>query len=489
MISCGGTWAVGARGTIGPWMIRARGRDARVLGDPPGERARAATDHGGRPGAGPPTWLQRAGRLRTVPRMSHPTRREFLSGVAGALAAAAPLGAVPSPRRPPAVGRPGVAAPRGAGPPWDFLVAGGTLYDAAQGIAARRDVAILDGTVAAVAERLPAERARRVIDATDMIVTPGLIDVHVHVYPGVASLGIDADLAGIAKGVTTLIDAGSAGATTFAGFRRDVVQRARTRVYALVNMSRTGLTLSNELADPGYVDVAAVVATIERNRDVAVGIKVRMLALAEGLDLEVMRRTREASDRAGVPVTVHIGGQTAPLSRIIDFLRPGDVITHALRRRGGILDGNGRVDPAVVEAVGNGIHLDVGHGMGNLDFDVAERVLDQGVLPSVISSDVHDGNAAGPVFDLPTTLSKLMMLGMPLERVVEAATATPARIFDLGYELGTLRVGAPADLAVFELVERPYAFVDSSGNRRTGAQRLAPYLALRDGFPYGVRRG
>jgi dihydroorotase len=319
-----------------------------------------------------------------------------------------------------------------------------------------------------------------------MLVTPGLIDVHVHVFPGVATIGIAPDVVGMARGVTTLIDAGSAGATTFPGFRAFVAREARTRVYALLNMSRPGLTLSNELADLDYVNPDLLATTIEGNRDVIVGIKVRMLAGIEGdQDLEVMRRTREVADRTGVPVTLHIGGQHSPLPRILDFLRPGDVITHALRRQGSILDGNGRVFPEVLEAQRNGVYLDVGHGMGNLDFGTAERVLDQGVLPDLISSDVHDGNANGPVFDLPTTLSKFLHLGMTLEQVLAAATSTPGKAFPFGQPLGTLAVGAAADISVLQLAEGEYVLVDSTGNRRRASERLTAFATFRDGLPAG----
>jgi dihydroorotase len=278
-----------------------------------------------------------------------------------------------------------------------------------------------------------------------------------------------------------MLDAGSAGSTTFAGFKTYVVSRARTRVYSLINISSPGMTVSNETAVLDYLNPTATAAAIEANRDVIVGIKVRMLANPPGHDLEVMKRTRDAADRARVPITIHIGGQTSPLPRILEFLKPGDVITHALRREGSILDANGRVYPEVRAAVANGIHLDVGHGRGNLDFDVAEQVLQQGVVPTVISSDVHSGNYNGPVYDLPTTLSKFMHMGMTLEQVIERATATPAKIFALGAELGSLEVGAPADVSILERVPGDYEFVDSGGKRRTGRERLVPRATIREG--------
>lgn len=358
--------------------------------------------------------------------------------------------------------------------------------DPAAGMNAALDIGITGGRVVQIAEHILPSEGRRVIDATGRIVAPGLIDVHVHVFDGVAQVGIQPDLIGVARGVTTLVDGGSAGATTFPGFRDYVARQARSRVYALLNISMPGMTVPNELTDLRHVDPEAAVRTIEENRDIIVGIKVRMLAgIPGGGDVEVMRLTREAADAAAVPITVHIGGQTSPLPRILDFLRPGDVVTHALRRQGSILDERGRVYAEVREAMARGIHLDVGHGRGNLDFDVAEAVLDQGIMPTTISSDVHRGNVAGPVFDLPTTLSKFMNMGMTLEQVITAATAAPARIYDFGEPLGTLTPGAAADIAIFDLVEGAHEFMDSGGKRRSGEQGLVPYAAFRSGRDFG----
>lgn len=404
-------------------------------------------------------------------------RRDFLAGMVGA-AVGLPRSGYDSSLR--------VPRPSEYRETFDLVVSGGHLVDPAEGISALRDIGITGGRVARVAESIPASEGRRVLDASGKIVTPGLIDVHVHVFDGVAQFGVQPDVVGIAKGVTTLIDGGSAGATTFPGFREYVIRPARTRVYALLNISSPGMTVPNELSDMRFVDPDAAIRTIEENRDVIVGIKVRMLAgIPGGGDVEVMRRTREAADAAGVPITVHIGGQTSPLPHILDFLRPGDVVTHAFRRRGNILDANGNIYPAVREALARGVHFDVGHGRGNLDFDVAESVLAQGMTPTTISSDVHRGNVTGPVFGLPTTLSKFMHMGMSLEQVVEAATASPARIYDFGEELGTLRVGAPADLAVFDLAEGSYDFVDSGGHVRSAERKLVPYAAFRSGRDYG----
>lgn len=401
------------------------------------------------------------------------SRRGFLRGAAGLAAAGSWL---PTPRR---------SSDRFA---FDILVAGGHVVDPASGTDALRDIGITGGRIVDVAAGLDAGDASRVIDARGKLVTPGLIDSHVHVYDGVAQVGIQAEAVGLARGVTTLIDGGSAGATTFAGFREYVVRPSRTRVYSLLNISKPGMTVPHELADLSWVDPEAAVRTVEANRDVIVGLKVRMLSdIPGGGDLEVMRRTRQAADAANVPIVVHIGGQTSPLERIFALLRPGDVVTHALRRRGSILQADGAVDPAVAVAQARGVHFDIGHGRGNLDFDTAEAAIGDGFRPTTISSDVHRGNVAGPVFDLPTTMSKFLLLGMSMPEVVDAATRTPAQIFGLPF--GTLAPGSVADVSILEQVEGDYDLIDSTGNRRSTRRRLVPYVTLLEGREQGSLTG
>ena len=414
-----------------------------------------------------------------------PSRRDFLKGMAGFVA----FGDKPDELRRsfvPEISRPGLASEEmgeGRHRAFDIIVAGGHVIDPASGRDAVGDVGIEGGRVTQVADRLSTAEAGRVIDATGKYVTPGLIDMHVHVYGG-AQVGVQPEAVGLAKGVTTLIDGGSAGATTFAGFREYIIRPARTRVLALLNTSSPGMTVPNELSDLRYVDPEAAVRTIEENRDVIVGIKVRMLAgIPGGGDVEVMRLTREAADAVGLPIMVHIGGQTSPLPVILEHLRPGDIVTHALRRQGSVLGPGGDVYPAVREAIERGIYLDIGHGRGNLDFDTAEAVLAQGIQPHTISSDVHRGNVAGPVFGLPTTLSKFLQMGMTMSEVVRASTSAPAEIFNLPY--GSLAEGATADLSVLELAEGSYEFVDSGGKRRAATRRLVPYVTLLGGREHG----
>jgi dihydroorotase len=367
------------------------------------------------------------------------------------------------------------------------------VIDPSQGLSARRDIAISGHTIARLAPSIPETEARQVLDARAKIVTPGLIDIHVHVYDGVAPLGIPADPTCIAKGVTTVVDAGSAGAHTFPGLRKYVINVVDTRVYALLNISVVGQsTLSRdnphgELLDLRYANPKLAVRTIEKNRDVILGIKIRLSRnIAGDHDLAALKIAREASDAVDLPLMVHIGETRSPLRDILAMLKKGDVITHSFRGgEGGILDNNGRILPEVRAAVSRGVHLDIGHGAGSFSFDTAEKAIKQDLLPGTISSDVHQFNVNGPVFDLATTLSKFLHLGLSLEQVIERAATNPANTFGFPKGLGTLREGAEADVAAFQLAEGDFEFVDALRQKRMGHRKLVPVATVKAGKIYG----
>src|SRR5438046_701175 len=355
---------------------------------------------------------------------------------------------------------------------YDLVVKGGRVINPSQSLSAPRDVAISGGKVARVEADIPTFEGRLTIDARGKIVTPGLVDIHVHVYDGVAPLGIPADPNCIAKGATTVVDAGSAGAHTFTGFRKYVINVVDTRVYALLNISVVGQsTLSTdnpygELLDLRYANPKLAIRTIENNRDVILGVKIRLTRnIAGDHDLAALKLAREAADAVQLPLMVHIGGSYSPLKDILALLKKGDVITHSFRGGdGGILDDNGRILPEVRSAVARGVRLDIGHGAGSFSFDTAEKALRQDLLPGTISSDVHQFNINGPVFDLATTLSKFLHLGLTLEQVIERATSNPAATLGFPKGLGTLREGSEADVAVFSLHEGKYELTDSVGH-------------------------
>jgi dihydroorotase len=368
---------------------------------------------------------------------------------------------------------------------YDLVVRGGRVIDPSQGLSAIRDIGIAGNTIARISPDIPRASARTVLDARDRIVTPGLVDIHVHVYDGVALVGIPADSNAVAKGVTTVVDAGSAGATTFPGFRKYVVERSTTRIYALLNISTIGLVSGNEFADLAHVNPQSAARVIAENRDVIVGIKARMTAtVTADQNREVLRRARQACDMAGVPLMVHVDGSALPLKDVFALLQKGDVVTHVLRGEGGILDAAGRVLPEALEASRQGVIMDVGHGAGTFSFDAAERALGQGWLPDTISSDLHSRSVNGPAFDFATTLSKFLLLGLTLEQVVERATTNPARAFRFPSRPGNLQEGSEADVAILKVAEGTFEFIDSGGNKRTGETRLEPVATIRAGRLY-----
>ncbi|AMY07921.1 dihydroorotase [Luteitalea pratensis] len=341
---------------------------------------------------------------------------------------------------------------------------------------------------------IQASQAREVLDAAGCVVTPGLIDMHVHVYDGVAPISIPPDANCIAKGVTTVLDGGSAGAHTYPGFEKYVIGPSETRVYALLNISVAGQsTFSSEnphgeLLDLNLVNPRVAAGTIAKHRDRILGVKVRLTRnIAGDQDLEVLARACAAAREAGVPVMAHIGGSHSALKDILSKLQAGDVITHAFRAgEGGILDDRGVVRPEVREAMARGIRLDVGHGANGFGFATAERALAQGILPDVISSDLHAYNYRGPVFDLVTTLSKFLSLGLTLEQVVDRATRSPANVFAFPEGAGTLAEDTIADVAVLRLEEAPVTFVDSHAVERRAARRLRAVATLKAGQIYGA---
>jgi dihydroorotase len=371
---------------------------------------------------------------------------------------------------------------------YDLLVKGGIVVDPAQGLHARRDLAISHGVIESLDKDIPSDTARETLDAAGHLVTPGLIDIHVHVYPGVSHYGIDADTHSLAHGVTTVVDAGSSGADTFDGFRRYVVNVSDTRIYAFLNISTMGMISPQvgELEDLRFADVEKAVEVIERNRDVIQGVKVRMSRSIVGANgMQPLLLAKRAAEAVKMPLMVHIGSTPMPLTEILAELREGDILTHCFHgSEQGILDDHGYVLDAVRDAVTKGVNLDVGHGRGSFSFDVAAKALDQGVAPHTISSDLHHYNVFGPVYSLATTLSKFLYLGLSLDDALAKATSTPAKLLGIAKELGTLRQGSIADVAVFDMQEGAFSFRDAVGKVVVGTRLLKPAAVVKGGRLY-----
>ncbi len=371
------------------------------------------------------------------------------------------------------------------------LIRGGTVVDPSQGLHARRDVRLAGGHVAALGDGLTQEPGEEVIDARDWLVLPGLIDLHVHVFWGGSHYGIEPDPYCLGTGTTTVADAGSAGALTFPAFRRYVIEVARTRILPFLNIGATGMLSPDvgELEEIRFIDKAAALRTIEAHRDLIQGIKVRLSRELVGRNARVALKTAlETSEAARLPIMVHVGDTPLPLGEILDLLRPADVLTHCFHgREEGILDEKDEVRAEARGAAERGVLLDVGHGKGSFAFAVARRALAQGLTPGTISSDLHVYNVDGPVFDLATTMSKFLHLGLSLDDVVAMTTAAPARALRGAAGLGSLRPGSVADVTLLERREGRFDFTDAVGETVSGRTRLVPVGVIRNGVRVAVK--
>jgi dihydroorotase len=369
----------------------------------------------------------------------------------------------------------------------DILIRGGEVIDPSQQLRGVRDVAVRDGVILSIAEKLSDVEALHTIDARGQYVVPGLIDLHVHVYPGHMPLGLEPDPLCPAGGVTTLLDAGSAGSWNFDGFRRDVVDRAQTQILALVNLCCTGLISSRlgELRDRRYADPKGVIQTLHNHSEIAVGVKIRAGAHIIGSGEQGWANFRDAVVAARESETwlmVHIGESPMSIPEMLEHLKPGDCITHCFK--GGstrIVDENDTLYSAVTEASQRGVIFDVGHGFGSFQWQTVEAAIRQGFEPTTISTDLHKKNLHGPVYDMPTTMSKFLMLGVPLERVIEMSTTRPAAVLNRQDQLGTLREGTIADIAVLEKLDGRFIFTDSYKQTRIGNELLVASSTVRRG--------
>jgi dihydroorotase len=368
---------------------------------------------------------------------------------------------------------------------FDLLIKGGHVLDPAAGYDGRLDVAVNGGVVAAVDSAISHGPATQVLDATDRLVTPGLIDLHTHIYPGATYWGIHPDPVAATTGVSTWVDAGSAGAYSVQALR-DYLDGEHVRGYAFLNISFLGLVgPAVELRSLDFCDVALCVKLGRAQMGFIRGVKVRLGAGTSGEHgNEALRRALDAATQLGLPLMVHISQAPPEIDDVLELLRPGDLLTHSFTAYSMRLTGDdGAPRESVRRAVDRGVLLDMGHGGGGFSFEVAEAMAAAGILPHVLSTDLHQTSLWGPVYDLPTCLAKGMVLGMSLPDAIRAATDAPAQVLGLQGTIGTLRPGAKADIALFERRMDPLQVVDTRGVIRTAPEHLRGVLTLIDGRP------
>jgi dihydroorotase len=404
-------------------------------------------------------------------------RREFSRYfLAGGAALLAPSGVWPAGNA--------TASPRqGANQTFDLLIEGGVVVDPSQKLHAPLDVAIKDGKIAEVSKDIPKDQALKVVSAKDKIVTPGFIDVHAHCYDGVG-VGMNADRYCLTRGVTTAVDAGSAGYATFPNFRKYILNTSTTRIVALVNIGAIGTAMGpGSLMNLDWVNPQLTAKAAMDNKPVAVGIKIQVGKAYTGAgDMECIKRAVEAAEIAHLPLMAHIEDSYSPLPGILKMLRKGDIYTHCFNSRThGILDANGKILPEALEARQRGVLFDPAQGQTHLNFDVAEKCFEQNFLPDTISTDLTVIAVERRVYDLPTMVSKFMAMGIGLDQAIGMVTSNAALVFDYGAQIGTLRPGSEADVSIFGLRDGKFEFEDSDGGKRTGRQMLVNKAVVRRG--------
>ena len=372
-----------------------------------------------------------------------------------------------------------------AQPRYDLLLKGGHMIDPKNKISRVMDVAVAGSKIARVAPDIPAAEAKRVANVAGLYVTPGLIDIHVHVYAGTGLRAITGDTSvypdgfSFRTGVTTMVDAGSAGWRNFPDFRQRVIDRARTRVLALLNISGVGMAPKGE-NNPNDMDPAEAVKIAKAHADLIVGVKIAHYARPDWLEVD---RALEAAKELDLPLMVDFGKLAGPRNLptlLEEKLRPGDIYTHCYAGWRDELVANSKVNPAMIAARKRGVIFDVGHGGGSFFWFVAVPAFEQKFFPDVISTDLHTGSMNGGMKDLPNVMSKILNLGVPLEEVIRMSTWSPAQVIKRP-ALGHLDVGAEADITVLALERGKFGFLDSAGALRAGDRKLVAEMTVRKG--------
>jgi len=371
---------------------------------------------------------------------------------------------------------------------YDLLLKGGVVIDPAQDMRGAFDVAVQDGRIARVAASIPPSEARRVIHVPGKTVTAGLIDLHTHVFDGVAANGVHPDIAGVHAGVTTVVDAGSAGCATFSAFPRHILPKCETEVIPLLHICQTGLATNPDIIAESSIDLESTLRVAREHKGLIKGIKARMVSPAlEIFGMEMPRLAKRAARESGVPLMVHIGDTTKRydpnvIRELLPLLEPGDIVTHLFTANpGGVLDTNGKLVPEAKELTARGVWLDTAHGRMNFGFNVGRRVLDQGLTPHCISTDLTIPGRANTVHSMVEIMARFLGMGFTLEQVIAMSTANPARAIGEANRLGSLAVGRQADISVLEVRDGRWVVYDTLRDSMKIDKTVVPVLTVKRG--------
>jgi dihydroorotase len=371
---------------------------------------------------------------------------------------------------------------------YDLVLKGGTVVDPSTDLDGVLDVAVQNGLIARIAADIAGTEALRTIEVAGRIVTPGLIDLHAHVFDGFTRNGVHPDLGGVHAGVTTIVDAGSAGAATFGGFPRYVIPACHTEIIPFLHICQTGLATLPDIIAESSINLDDTLRVVDQHKGLISGIKARMVSPAlEILGMEMPRLARRAARESGITLMVHIGDtekryDPTVIRRLLPLLDQGDILTHYFTANpGGVLDANGKLVPEAREAADRGVWFDTAHGRMNFSFDVGRRIIEQGLLPHCISTDLTVPGRIHTVHSMTEMMTRFLGLGFTLAQVVTMSTANPARAIGQAHRLGSLAVGRQADISVLEQRKGDWVVYDVLGASLRVTQALVPFVTVKRG--------
>src|SRR5262247_2621340 len=371
---------------------------------------------------------------------------------------------------------------------YDLLLKGGTVVDPSSGLHGIHDIAVQDGKIARIAPTIPREEASRVHEVAGKLVTPGLIDLHAHVFEGFNSNGVHPDLGGVYSGVTTIVDAGSAGSATFAGFPRHVIPNCHTEIIPFLHICQTGLATMPDIIAESSIKLDDTLRVMDQHKRLICGIKARMVSPAlEIMGMEMPKLARRAARESGTKLMVHIGDtekryDPTVIRKLLPLLESGDILTHYFTANpGGVLDGNGKLVPEAREAADRGVWFDTAHGRMNFSFDVGRRIIEQGLMPHCISTDLTVPGRIMTVHSMTEIMTRFLGLGFTLPQVVTMCTANPAKAIGAGHRLGSLIVGRQADISILEVRDGDWMVYDVLGAGLRVTKAVVPFLTVKRG--------